>query len=46
MFAVLDIGLHSYREYEAEQALMTADTTAEEVEALGRRSLAIEADTV
>jgi len=42
--AVLDIDLHSYREYEAEQALMTADTTAEEVEALGRRSLAIEAD--
>jgi 3-oxoacyl-[acyl-carrier protein] reductase len=42
--AVLDIDLHSYREYEAEQALMTADTTAEEVEALGRRSVAIEAD--
>jgi 3-oxoacyl-[acyl-carrier protein] reductase len=42
--AVLDIDLHSYREYQAEQALMTADTTAEEVEALGRRSLAIEAD--
>jgi 3-oxoacyl-[acyl-carrier protein] reductase len=42
--AVLDIDLHSYREYESEQALMTADTTAEEVEALGRRSLAIEAD--
>jgi len=42
--AVLDIDLHSYREYEAEQALMTADTTAEEVQALGRRSRAIEAD--
>jgi 3-oxoacyl-[acyl-carrier protein] reductase len=42
--AVLDIDLHSYREYKAEQALMTADTTAEEVEALGQRSLAIEAD--
>lgn len=42
--AVLDIDLHSYREYEAEQALMTADTTADEVAATGRRSLAIEAD--
>ncbi|HET6965526.1 MAG TPA: SDR family NAD(P)-dependent oxidoreductase [Acidimicrobiales bacterium] len=42
--AVLDIDLHSYREYEAEQKLMTADTTADEVEALGRRSMAIEAD--
>lgn len=42
--AVLDIDLHSYREYEAEQAQMTADTTAEEVKALDRRSLAIEAD--
>jgi 3-oxoacyl-[acyl-carrier protein] reductase len=42
--AVLDIDLHSYREYQSEQALMTADTTADEVEALGRRSLAIEAD--
>lgn len=42
--AVLDIDLHSYREYEAEQARMTADTTADEVQATGRRSLAIEAD--
>ena len=42
--AVLDVDLHSYREYEAEQALMTADTTAEEVQDLGRLSLAIEAD--
>src|SRR6201999_418055 len=42
--AVLDIDLHSYREYEAEAAQMTADTTADEVAALGRRSLAIEAD--
>ncbi len=41
---VLDIDLHSYREYEAEAAQMTADTTADEVAALGRRSLAIEAD--
>jgi 3-oxoacyl-[acyl-carrier protein] reductase len=42
--AVVDIDLHSYREYEAEQATMTADTTADEVEAVGTRSLAIEAD--
>jgi 3-oxoacyl-[acyl-carrier protein] reductase len=42
--AVLDIDLHSYREYEAEAALMTADTTADEVRALGRDALAIEAD--
>jgi 3-oxoacyl-[acyl-carrier protein] reductase len=42
--AVLDIDLRSYREYAAEAALMTADTTAQEVEALGRRALAIEAD--
>jgi 3-oxoacyl-[acyl-carrier protein] reductase len=42
--AVLDIDLHSYREYESERELMTADTTAAEVEAIDRRSLAIEAD--
>jgi len=42
--AVLDIDLHSYREYEAEAAQMTADTTAEEVLALGRRALALEVD--
>jgi 3-oxoacyl-[acyl-carrier protein] reductase len=42
--AVLDIDLHSYREYEAEAALMTADTTADEIAAMGRRTLAIEAD--
>jgi 3-oxoacyl-[acyl-carrier protein] reductase len=42
--AVLDIDLHSYREYEAEAALMTADTTADEVRALGRRALALETD--
>jgi 3-oxoacyl-[acyl-carrier protein] reductase len=42
--AVLDIDLHSYREYEAEAVLMTADTTAEEVLALGRRTLALEVD--
>jgi 3-oxoacyl-[acyl-carrier protein] reductase len=42
--AVLDIDLHSYREYEAEAARMTADTTADEIAALGRRSSAIEAD--
>src|ERR1039458_230723 len=42
--AVLDIDLHSYREYESEAVLMTADTTAEEVLALGRRTLALETD--
>ena len=42
--AVLDIDLHSYREYDAEAALMTADTTADEVRALGRRALALETD--
>jgi 3-oxoacyl-[acyl-carrier protein] reductase len=42
--AVLDIDLHSYREYQTEQAQMTADTTADEVEALGRRALKIQAD--
>jgi 3-oxoacyl-[acyl-carrier protein] reductase len=42
--AVLDIDLHSYREYEAEATQMTADTTAEEVLALGRRALALEVD--
>jgi 3-oxoacyl-[acyl-carrier protein] reductase len=42
--AVLDIDLHSYREYETETALMTADTTADEISALGRRTLAIQAD--
>src|SRR5271166_5770674 len=42
--AVLDIDLHSYREYEAEAALMTADTTTDEVAAIGRRAQSIEAD--
>jgi len=42
--AVLDINLHSFEEYEAEKSLMTAGSTADEVRALGKRSLAVEAD--
>jgi 3-oxoacyl-[acyl-carrier protein] reductase len=42
--AVLDIDLHSYREYEAEAALMTADTTTDEILAAGHRAISIEAD--
>jgi 3-oxoacyl-[acyl-carrier protein] reductase len=42
--AVLDVDLRSYREYEGEAAQMTAESTAGEVEALGRRAIEIEAD--
>jgi 3-oxoacyl-[acyl-carrier protein] reductase len=42
--AVLDLSLKSYEEYEAEQSQMTAATTVEEIEALGRRSEGFEAD--
>lgn len=42
--AVLDVNLHSYAEFEAERALMTAETTVQEVETLGRRALGFEAD--
>jgi 3-oxoacyl-[acyl-carrier protein] reductase len=42
--AVLDVDLHSYRDFERESSQMSAATTADEVAALGRRSLEIEAD--
>src|SRR5215213_9153724 len=42
--AVLDLDVQSYRDFEGEAAQMTADSTAREVEALGRRSIEIAAD--
>jgi 3-oxoacyl-[acyl-carrier protein] reductase len=42
--AVLDLNLRSFEDYEAERNQMTAASTADEVQALGRRSLAFEAD--
>src|SRR4029077_15367088 len=42
--AVLDVDVRSYRDFEGEAALMTADSTAREVEALGCRSIEIAAD--
>ena len=42
--AVLDVNLRSFEEYDAEKALMTGDSTAAEIQALGRRSLEAEAD--
>lgn len=42
--AVTDINIHSYQDYERERAAMTADTTADEIRAQGRESLAIECD--
>lgn len=42
--AVIDRDLHSYEEFELEREAMRAGTTAEEVETLGRRALALEAD--
>ena len=42
--AVLDVDSRSYRDYAGEAAQMTADSTALEIEALGRRSIEIEAD--
>ena len=42
--AVLDVDTRSYRDFEREAAQMTADSTALEIEALGRRSIEIEAD--
>jgi 3-oxoacyl-[acyl-carrier protein] reductase len=41
---ILDLDLHSYREFEMEQALLTADTTVDEVLAIGRRSCGVEVD--
>jgi 3-oxoacyl-[acyl-carrier protein] reductase len=42
--AVLDRDLHSYEEFELERQAMGAGTTAEEVETMGRRAMALEAD--
>ena len=42
--AIVDVDLRSYREFDREAAQMTAETTAKEVEALGRRSVGIELD--
>lgn len=42
--AVADVDLRSYRDFEREAADMTADSTAAEVEAAGRRALEFELD--
>lgn len=42
--AVLDADLHSYAAFAGESRAMTADTTVDEVKALGRRALGYEAD--
>jgi 3-oxoacyl-[acyl-carrier protein] reductase len=41
--AVMDVDLHSYAAFEAETALMTADTTVDEVRELGVDSIGFEA---
>ncbi|MGE0386879.1 MAG: SDR family NAD(P)-dependent oxidoreductase [Gammaproteobacteria bacterium] len=42
--AILDVDLRSYAQFQAEQAQMTAESTVEEVRALGRRAIGIQAD--
>ena len=42
--AVLDVNLSSFEEYDAERSLMTGASTMAEIEALGRRSIGLEAD--
>jgi 3-oxoacyl-[acyl-carrier protein] reductase len=42
--AVLDVNLQSFEEYDAERALMKGNSTVEEIEAEGRRSMGLEAD--
>lgn len=42
--AVLDADLRSYRQFERERGDMTADSTVEEIQALGRRSAGYQAD--
>jgi 3-oxoacyl-[acyl-carrier protein] reductase len=42
--AVLDVDVHSYRQFELEQSQMTADSTTAEIEDLGRRALEFEVD--
>lgn len=41
---IVDIDLHSYKSFEKEEALMTADTTMEEIRAMGRCSAGAQAD--
>lgn len=41
---VIDVDLRAYRDFDGEAAQMTADTTAAEVQALGRRAVEVEAD--
>ena len=42
--AVIDIDLHSYKQFKEEEALLTADTTVEECKARGVRAIGIEVD--
>lgn len=42
--AILDIDLHSYKQFKEEEVLMTADTTVEECQAKGVRAIGIEVD--
>ena len=41
---IIDVNLRSYADYEAEAAVMTADTTMDEIRALGVKSAGAEAD--
>jgi 3-oxoacyl-[acyl-carrier protein] reductase len=42
--AVLDVDVRSYRDFEGEAAQMTAESTAQEIEAMGRRALELQVD--
>jgi 3-oxoacyl-[acyl-carrier protein] reductase len=42
--AVLDLDMHSFKEFEGESALLTADSVVEEVRGIGRRALGFEVD--
>ena len=42
--AVIDIDLHSYKQFKEEEVLLTADTTVEECQARGVRAMGIEVD--
>ena len=41
---VIDVNLHSYRDYDREVQAMTAESVVEELEALGVKALGVEAD--
>ena len=41
---IIDIDLHSYQAFEGEKALLTADTTMDEIRAMSRRSAGAEAN--